>query len=394
MMILSADRLLPGPSGQVVDDGALLIEGDRIAAIGRRADVEIQAPAGTEHRRLDGATLLPGLINAHVHLAFDSSADPVTAVQEACDEELRAGMRERAQAALRSGCTTLRDLGDRGGLAAQLRDDIKRGDVPGPRILASGPPLTTPGGHCHFLGGEVDGPADIRQRVRELAELGVDFIKIMASGGQLTPGSPPMWQSQFNASELKTVVDEASRLGLPVAAHAHGTEAITDSVHAGVTTVEHCTWVAGEGQEIRRDEQVARLMASSEIAACAASSRNWRGIIDKMGKEAAEKIYGRLPWMDALGVPLITGTDAGLPRSPFDDLPGALQLYTYLGFEAADVLEMATTGTATALGLAERTGRLAAGLDADVLAVDGDPRDDLAVLSAVRLVAARGVVVE
>lgn len=123
---------------------------------------------------------------------------------------------------LSAGVTTVRDLGDRGGLAMKLRDRLS-----GPRVVGSGPPITVPRGHCWFLGGEVDGEDALRQRVRANAAMGADVIKVMASGGQLTPGSPPMWQNQFSVDELRLVVEEATRVGLPVAAHAHGTEAIT-----------------------------------------------------------------------------------------------------------------------------------------------------------------------
>ncbi|MEU6132325.1 amidohydrolase family protein [Saccharopolyspora sp. NPDC047091] len=394
MKLISADRMLPGPAGDCVDDGAVLVDGARIAAVGPREQLRHREHA--EHEHFPGATLLPGLINAHVHLVFDDtapdSATLVERVRTASDDELRAQAAEHARQALRSGVTTLRDCGDRGGITARLRDDIAAGHLPGPRLITTGPPLTVPAGHCWFLGGAAGTDAELREQVRRNARLGVDMIKVMASGGQITPGSAPSWQSQFDRDRLRLVVAEAEHRGLPVAAHAHGTTAIRDAVAAGVHTVEHCSWMTGPG-EVHRDAATAAEMAARGVHACTASSRNWRRIIDSLPPEVADRVYGRLPWLAERGVGLITGTDAGLPSSPFDDLAGALELYVHLGFTAEHVVEMATTTSAAALGLGEVTGRLAPGLDADLLVVDGDPRTGVAALGAVRAVLARGAAV-
>ncbi|WP_258341056.1 amidohydrolase family protein [Saccharopolyspora gregorii] len=394
MKLISADRVLAGPAGRCLEDGAVLVEGARIAAVGTRE--QLRHREHTRHEHWSGATLLPGLINAHVHLVFDDTApDPaalVERVRTTSDERLHEQAAGRALRALRSGTTTLRDCGDRDGITARLRDEIRTGATTGPRLITTGPPLTVPDGHCWFLGGAAGTDEELRERVRRNAELGVDMIKVMASGGQITPGSPPSWQSQFDRDRLRLVVAEAERHGLPVAAHAHGTTAIRDAVAAGVRTVEHCSWTTGPG-EVHRDAATAAEMAARGVHACAASSRNWRRIIDSLPPEVAEQVYGRLPWLAERGVGLITGTDAGLPASPFDDLAGALQLYVHLGFAADRVVEMATTTSAAALGLGEVTGRLAPGLDADLLVVDGDPRTGLAALGAVRAVFARGAAV-
>ncbi|MHA6804006.1 amidohydrolase family protein [Salinifilum ghardaiensis] len=388
MRLITAERVLLGPAGQNLHDGAVLCDGDRIRAVGPRSELAQQAPAGTTREDHPHATVLPGLVNAHVHLAFDGGTEPVTALHQRDEPSLLAGMLERAQQALAAGVTTVRDLGDRDGAAFRLREAITREDLTAPRIVAAGAPLTVPRGHCWFLGGVVEHERDIRERIQRTAEQGADVIKVMASGGQLTPESPPMWQSQFTPAELALVVDEATRMGLPVAAHAHGSDAIAAAVDAGVSTVEHCTWMGADGPDRRED--VATTMAQTGIYACAASSRNWRALADKAGPEKAQAIYGRLTWMADLGVPLITGTDAGLPGSVFDDVVGALELYEYLGFSPAAILEMATTTSATALGLGDSAGRIAPGYAADLLVVPGDPRADLAVLRHPHRVLARG----
>ncbi|MGH3622137.1 MAG: amidohydrolase family protein, partial [Sciscionella sp.] len=339
--------------------------------------------------RFPESTLLPGLVNAHVHLSLDAGEDPVASLLDSEAADVAAGTAERAGQLLRCGVTTARDLGDRAAGAVLLRDAVSAGELPGPRILAAVAPLTPPGGHCWFFGGEVDGERAIRDMVRRNAAVGADVIKVMASGGQITQGGANMWESQFDAAQLRVIVEEAARHGLPVAAHAHGTEAIVASVAAGVHTVEHCTWMAGPGQQERR-EDVALEMAARNIAVCSTSSSNWRMMVERMGEEVASRVYGRLSWMDSLGVPLLTGTDAGLRGSVFDDFVGALELYEWLGFGNDRIVELATVGSARALGLGEETGQLAEGFCADLLVVDGDPLTDLTALRDIRLVLAAG----
>ncbi len=358
-------------------------------AVGPRRAIEQQAQPTAIRLDHPGCTVLPGLINCHVHLAFDGGPDPVNTVRETPDAELLDGMAERARQLLYSGVTTVRDLGDRDGLAIQLRDRVNRGDEIGPRIVAAGPPITPPQGHCWFLGGEADGEQQLRQRVQHNADMGADVIKVMASGGQITPNSPPMWQTQFTENELRTVVDQANRLGLPVAAHAHGTHAIQAAVNAGATTIEHCTWLRDGGGGYDTQDSVAHTMAEQRIYACVAWPPDWQGFMARLGAERADMVVNRFQWMTRLGIPLIPGTDAGLPRSGFTDFAEALKLYTHVGYTADQVIEMATTTSAQALGL-DRVGLLAAGHSADILIVEGDPTADLSALSHRKQILIRG----
>jgi imidazolonepropionase-like amidohydrolase len=175
-------------------------------------------PADAHVMDLPGLTLLPRLVDAHSHLCFDATSDPVGHLAETGDDELREQMAEAARRALGAGVTTVRDLGDRGYLTLDLRDrDRSGGAGPLPAIVAAGPPITTPGGHCHFLGGATSGELGLRTAVRERAERGVDLIKVMASGGNMTPGSMPH-EPQFGVRSLRAIVDEAHHHGLPVTA--------------------------------------------------------------------------------------------------------------------------------------------------------------------------------
>jgi len=389
--LITADQVLPGPAGQRIPDGAVLVDGAEITAVGPRTEVEPQAgPEAVRHR---AATVLPGLINAHVHLVWDAGFGMLERFRAADDAQVLLGVAGRAQQALRAGVTTLRDLGDRDGLVLRVRDAIAAGELAGPRLLGSGPPLTPPGGHCWFFGGEVSGPDEIRARVDRNAELGADVIKVMASGGQMTPDSAPTWQNQFGPEELALVVRQAREHGLPVAAHAHGTAAIEAALEAGVDSLEHCSWQAegGEGQDLRDD--LAREIARRGTAVCHAYPPDWAGFARITGQEGARHAVERVRWMDEFGVRFVPGTDGGLPTSVFDDFAGALGYYVEaIGWSPARVVELATSGAAEALGLAG-VGRLAPGFAADVLAVDGDPLADFAALHRQRLVLARGTAV-
>ncbi|MTE17649.1 amidohydrolase family protein [Streptomyces sp. TRM43335] len=386
--IVSAGRVLIGPRGHHITDAAVLVQDGVIADVGPRAEVEARAPHGASRFDYPGGTLLPGLIDAHVHLVLDAGPDPVAALQGTGDAELSRGMADRARRLLDTGVTTVRDLGDRGGLAARLRDDIAGGRLPGPRILAAGTPVTAPGGHCWFLGGEADGPEAIRTVVRRNIENGADIIKVMATGGGITRGGPAIWAAQFTETELRIVVEEARGAGLPVAAHAHGTAGIAAAVAAGVDTLEHCTWMGRDGFEVRED--LIDTIATKGIAVCPAASPDWRGFARRFGPQRAEEMFGTLRHMRERGVRLIAGTDAGISRAVFDDFVSSLEFFQHIGCTPAEIIDLATHETAQALGIARETGLVRPGHRADLLVVDGDPLDDLQALRAVRLVMADG----
>ncbi|MEU9856133.1 amidohydrolase family protein [Streptomyces sp. NPDC047974] len=385
-MLIVAKRVLVG-SGRYLKDGAVLIEGDTIRAVGPEEAVVAEARPGTERVAFDG-TLLPGLIDAHVHLAFDGGPDPVATLSQSSDESLLADMRKRAEDLLRSGVTTARDLGDRNGLVLRLASEIDEGAAVGPRLVSAGTPLTTPEGHCHFLGGEVAGEEDIRALVRRNVAAGAGVIKAMVTGGGLTKGGPRSWESQFSADDLAVLVEESHAAGLPVAAHAHGTPGITAAVAAGVDTIEHCTWMAGDGFDFQ-EEVVARIVEKG-IAVCPAVSPHWQMLPRFFGEEKAHAMFDLVRRMAEAGVKLIAGTDAGVQRASFDGLVPALSFYAHLGLQNGRILDMATSIAAEALGLGRTTGRIAAGYKADLVVVDGDPLADLNDLSAIRTVICAG----
>lgn len=325
-VLISADRLLTGQPGEQIIDGAVLVRDHHIVAVGSQQQIADQPDKPGTELHYPGGTLLPGLINTHVHLVFDASLDPVAAYRACTPETLLLAMAERAHQCLDAGVTTIRDLGDGHGLAIRLRGEIAAGTRYGPRILSAGAPLTVPGGHCWFLGGEVDGQDSIRARIHATAAAGADVIKVMASGGHMTPSGAAMWESQFTRERLRLIVDEARSVGLPVAAHAHGSRAIADAVTAGVTTVEHCTWMTGPGQS-KQHEDIARQMAAAGAYAGDTTPPNWTDLAAMLPPGPGHRFGDRLPWMDQLGVKIIIGTDAGLPGAVFGDFVSALHTH-------------------------------------------------------------------
>ncbi len=375
---LLAAWLFDGTERTLRPDPVVVLAGSTIVSVG----FGVPAPPEAEVVDLGSATLLPGLVDTHVHLAFDASRDPVTALAERDDAAVVQAMREAGRTALTGGVTTVRDLGDRNYLSLSLR-----GDPAMPTIVAAGPPLTTPNGHCHFLGGEVDPGADsVRAAVREHAARGVDVIKIMASGGQLTAGSS-QHLPQFSVEELRAAVDEAHRLGLPITAHAHATQGIRNAVEAGVDGLEHASFWSEDSVDDPGD--MLQAIAARQIVVGATV-----GQVPVPGATPPPAILKRMPLvianmlrMQQSGVRLVAGTDAGIgPVKPHDVLRSAVSQLVDLGMPAAAVLVTVTSVAAEVCGLGASKGRIATGYDADLLAVDGDPIRDHDALHRIRAV--------
>ncbi|MFE9694817.1 amidohydrolase family protein [Micromonospora sp. NPDC005806] len=336
--------------------------------------------------------LLPGLIDTHVHLAFNAGPDPVAALIETDDAELLTQMRTAAHSALRAGITTVRDLGDRSYLALTLADEFKQQPELGPEILAAGPPLTTPGGHCHFFGGEVEGTEALRAAVRERHARGCAVIKIMASGGNMTPRSVSPYDSQYTLADLRVVVEEAHRLGLPVAAHAHGVAAIKDAVEAGVDSVEHVSFLTANGGN--PDPDVLAAVAQSDSFVSLTVGRDPRAPLPNHPTMTSQTNVMFGAWRDLLklGAKVVVGSDAGIgPFKPHDVLPYGVSHLAELGISPLDALASVTSRAAAACGVDGRKGQITVGADADLLAVHGNPTEDPAALLNVQAVFRAGV---
>lgn len=382
---IRAAWLFDGTNPNLLPDPTVVLDGSTILSVGSAVPV----PDGATAIDLAGATLLPGLVDGHVHLVFDASDDPVSGLAGRDDAAAFVAMVSFARAAARGGVTTVRDLGDRGYLALSLRRAAA--DPTLPEILAAGPPITTPGGHCHFLGEGAAGVDGVRAAVRERAERGVDIIKIMASGGNLTPGSRPE-QRQYGLAELRAAVDEAHRHNLPITAHAHATQAIVDGLAAGLDSFEHLTFMTADGVDPIPDEVLTALARRAVTVGMTLGLAPVPGAAPPPGMVARRPaLVANGQRMLAAGVNMIAGTDAGIaPIKPPDVIRWAIPQFQQLGMTAAEALHACTARAAAALGLGHRKGHLRPGYDADILAVDGDPLSDPAALHAIRAVYIRG----
>jgi len=382
LIALRAAWLFDGTGSTLIPDPLVVIDGGTIVAV----DSGAAAPDGAEVIDLGGAALLPGLVDIHVHLAFDASPDPVGALAGRSEDEARDAMIRAGQAALRGGVTTVRDLGDRDYLSLGLRGR------PGlPTIVAAGPPVTTPAGHCHYLGGVAEPTeAGVRAAVREHVERGVDVIKIMASGGTLTPGTY-QHLPQFTPELLRAAVDEAHRHGLQATAHAHAVQAIADGVAAGADGLEHVSFWTEDS--VDAPAELIQLIADRRTVVGATV-----GMVSVPGLEPPPAVKARLPLVVAnlrrlyqAGALMVAGTDAGIgPPKPHDVVRHAPAMLRDIGIGQAEALRMITSVAAGVIGLGHRKGRIAPGFDADILAVDGDPITHPDALHRIRAVYARG----
>ncbi|RLU85032.1 amidohydrolase [Streptomyces griseocarneus] len=391
MLAVRARSLFDGAGPELVERPLVLVEKGRIVDV--RAGGE--PPVGAEWVDLGDVTLLPGLVDTHVHLAFDASDDVVGSLRDADDEELLARMRAAGRATLAAGVTTVRDLGDRGYLALRLREETAKDPAAGPRVLASGPPVTVPGGHCWFLGGEAKGVEGLRAAVRERAERGVDVVHVMVTGGDLTPDSDP-YHAQYGHTELRAVVREAHRHELPITAHAHSAAGIADAVAAGFDSVEHCFFATedteGAGGGVDYDRRVIGEMFRAGVAA-SLTFGSLPGVPPP--PHVPRRAPGTIAGLDAMrqaGVIMACGSDSGtFPVKPHGGHPHSLAAMVELGFTPVEALRAVTSTAARVCGVACHKGCVAPGYDADLVAVAGDPLADVTAVHAVTAVFRGGV---
>jgi imidazolonepropionase-like amidohydrolase len=388
-------ELIDGTGADPRRDVAVGIEDDRIAhVVDRRAARVADDDAVVDEPEL---VLTPGLIDSHVHLVLDHGPDHATTragVEAASDAELTARAVRNAHMCLGAGITTVRDCGGRGLITSAVRDAIDAGLLVGPRVLACGPPLTTTAGHAHWLGGIADSEQELRVAVRELCRDRVDFIKVMATGGNMTAGSNPL-RAQYGAAELASAAFEAHRLNRRIAAHVLSAEAIPWLVDAEYDTLEHCLWQAPEGGT-RYD---------AELAARIAAGGTWVGVtlagIDRLllrdpagGRQALRDRHADVRRLLDAGVRVMLSSDAGVRYTRFEDFALTLVCAVEgLGMSPVEAIHRATSVPADALGIAGDVGTVEGGKRADVVLVAGDPASEVGDMAAVRAVWRDGRVV-
>lgn len=388
--ILAGAMLLDGTGGPPVAGRAVVVEQGRISAVVAASD----APPGTT-LRLDGLTLLPGLINMHVHVCFGGEADPATVMLREAFPMTVVKAVLRAHQTVEAGVTTVRDLGGRDYAELSVRDAIRAGFIAGPRMLCAGRGICMTGGHgWNMIGREADGPDDVRKAVREQLKAGADVIKIFATGGVMTPGVEPN-AAQLTAEEIRVAIEEARKAGRRTAAHAMGSDGIANCLDGGITTVEHgvfltealCARMARDGVAL-----VPTLIAPHAIATGGVAAGIPEYAVRKSNAVADRHLEGFRMALRA-GVTIAAGTDAGTPLNPHGTLVPELALMVKGGMAPAAVVHSATAAAARVLGLEHETGRIAPGLAADLLAVDGNPAERIEALDEVGFVMAQGRIV-
>src|SRR5580704_12731634 len=397
---LRCGKLLDVRAGRMLSDQIVVFDdGGAITAVGPTASTKL--PAGVSAIDLSAATCLPGLIDVHTHITFDPTANGYQGLGISVPREAVTGVKN-ARITLRAGFTTVRNVGATGYTDVAVRDGINDGEIEGPRMLVSGPPLSITGGHCDNdllpfeyhdkAQGVADGPWAARAKVREVIKYGADVVKVCASGGVLSKGDQP-GTAQYSFEELQAIATEAHKLGRKVAAHAHGTQSIKDAINAGIDSIEHSSLIDDEGISLAKQHGTYLdfdIYNDDFILQEGAKAGMLPESIEK------EKKIGRLQrenfrhaWQ--AGTKMAFATDAGV--YPHGDNARQFAKMVDWGMKPIDAIQAATVNAADLLGWASKVGTLDTGHYADVIAVTGDPLSNVRVLESVEFVMKGGVVV-
>src|SRR5262247_734642 len=387
VVAVKAARALDARTGAMIDNAVIIIEGDRVKTIGAKATI----PAEVEVIDLGSKTVLPGLIDCHTHLTFEPSQMGYSSLGVSVPRSALTGAKN-ARLTLEAGFTTVRNVGASG-----------YGDVPGPRILASGPALGITGGHCdnnllapefnHFDEGVADGVPSVMRKTREVIKYGADVIKICSTGGVLSLGDDPK-ASQYTLEEMKAIVAEAHRLGRKVAAHAHGGDGIKLAVIAGVDSIEHGTYIDDEAVKLMK-ERGTYLVPTLYLGDWFLENYQRLGVPAPMvakAKEVMPVARKNIARAFAQGAPVAFGTDSAVYPHGLNGREFAV--YVKLGMTPMQAIQPATLHASKLLGWDDRVGSVEAGKYADLIAVDGDPTKDVTELERVNWVMKGGIIMK
>lgn len=402
VVAVKAGRILDVRTGNYLTDQMIWIDGDRIKAVGKSSDIQKLLPASAKVIDLSNATVLPGLIDCHVHLTMSPYFAGPAGLRISYPREALIGARN-ARVTLEAGFTTVRNVAAHGYSDIALRDAINAGDVPGPRMLASGPALSITGGHAdeNYLApqfdfsedGVADGVDAVIHKVRENIKYGADVIKFMATGGVLSEGDNPAL-AQYSPEEMKAIVDTAHGLGRKVAAHAHGALGIKYAALAGVDSVEHGSYINDEDIQLMK-EHGTYLVPTVYLQDWLSQNMRSLGLTANM-IEKAETVLPIAQKNEShafkSGVKIAFGTDAAV-------YPHGMNAHEFgkmveMGLSPLQSIQAATVNAADLLGWSDRVGTIEAGKFADLVAVKGDPLTDVHILESIRFVMKGGEVIK
>lgn len=403
-VVFSGAILWDGTTRAPVRNGVVVLEGDRIVTAGPRGSVAIPPESEALTRDYRDATILPGLIDPHVHLIWPGdgrAADVFTKGRD--DAQLLLVAAKHARAALRSGVTTVRDVGTRGRIAMDLRDAIAEGVAIGPRILAAGPPITITGGHMHYLGGEADTADDIRRVARRHWRMGADFLKLVTNGG----GTPRThgWIPAYSQPEIAAAVAEARSHETHITVHANLIETIRSSVMAGVDCIEHCTFLRGRNQSgydqavaeeiVRRGVYIGHTLTAT-YSSLRVARAGWDALptAERAQWDARQRVWdasvATFARMREMGARFVASTDVGWAHVAWGEYALVMELFTQTGASPLEALATGTRVAADAIGLGDQIGTLEPGKIADLTIVAGDPTTRVSDLRNVRAVVRGG----
>lgn len=392
--VIVGGRLIDGTGNAPIENPMILIKGSKIIAVGREGDMAVPQTEDVSKLDYKDKTLLPGLIDCHVHLCMSADDNPLARIYEDSDDMLVLRAANNARLALKAGVTTLRDCGGRNKVTFSIREAIEKNIIKGPRLVLSGRPLTITGGHCFFLNGEADGVDGVRKAVRQLIKEGADFLKVMASGGGMTPSTVPKLP-YYTVEELTVAAHEAHRLERKIAAHCHSSKSMEDVLEAGIDTIEHATFLSPTGER-EFDPSIAERIVASGTYVCPTMSAGRIPVLPA-GQTDEYKLQlqkdaraGNFSLMHQMGVKLIAGTDAGVTFTAFDNYPLCIELAAAGGMTNMQAIQSGTSLAAEAIGISDIVGTIQPGKEADIIAVDGDPLEDISALWNIAMVMKAG----
>ena len=371
-------RLIDG-TGTVRERMTVLVRGTKIAAVGPSNEVTI--PKGATRLNGRGLTVIPGLIDCHVHLCLGGEADVVKTLESEQPSYTLLKSAKHAKATIEAGFTTVRDVGSRDHSIFALNQAIESGILPGPRIVGAGLAICMIGGHARFIGREVEGVDQVRKVVAEQLAAGAEVIKVIASGGVLTPGTSPD-DAQMTAEELAAAVDAARQAGKPVAAHAHGASGMKRAIQAGVRSIEHATLLDEESGALMKQYgvyMVPTLSALATTAACRPGCGIPESALEK-AKAMTKRHKASFKQAYESGMFIAMGTDAGTPFNFHGENAQELERMVALGMSPMDAILTSSARAAKLIGIHESVGTLAKGMEADLVILNRNPLRNIEVL--------------